>query len=276
MNAVNAPQLSPLDPSRTAPPPRFPVTEKGPDVTGRIQRNEESIERLRNIRSGPPTLEQNPKLRDLLIDRAVHEATEPNPHDNDEGAEIKREYREAYQKTEDGLVWAEGLAEQYGPGTHKLPDGTVIFVREHPFDGSTSVGRREPDGSARRVTYNPEDPTRVEVFERDAEGNETTWKKDGASVSVTRQGEDNSDDQYRLGPIPEGWMPAPPMFQAPNPDPGNPTRTHVEGDVMTVTEVNRDGSTDSRRSDMVTWETNERHTPGRSFDLRQIDWRRAG
>ncbi|GMU52489.1 MAG: hypothetical protein AMXMBFR33_16350 [Candidatus Xenobia bacterium] len=54
---------------------------------------------------------------------------------------------------------------------------------------------------------------------------------------------------------------------------GNPTRMRYDGDQLTVTEVNRDGSTDTRTSDTLTWEWSDRHTPF-CWNLGPIDWGR--
>lgn len=220
---------------------------------------ERVVEGLEKVRRGPVAAND---FQDFLDDQQVREATEPRPGDNAEAAEVRREYREAYQKTEDAREWAQDMAEEYGPGEHELPDGTVIVVRENP-DGSMSVTQRNPDGSRQSVKFDEDDPTQVSLFERDAEGNETTWTRDGTRVTVERRGEENSADVYSI----ETGEPSliGPLGTAPNPDAGNPKRTHFEGDLVTTTEANEDGSSDRRVMDMLTLEMHDSHTPPQEF-----------
>lgn len=260
--------MSHVSTSLAAPTPR-PPTPLPPGASAgstngneiRPDRRNREIQQLRDhldeIRQGPDLskLAGPNDLKDVMDDQAVTEATKPNLNDNAEATQLKRDYREAYQKTEDGRKWAQETAEQYGPGVHELPDGTVVVVREN-FDGETTtstVAERQPDGSELKVIYNPEDPTRVTVVERDAQGNETRTDRNRVQVGVESG---NKKDVYSLSEGEKSWL-----FQAPNADEGNPYRIHSEGDEKTATEANRDGSTDSRTWDLLTNDVHERHTP---------------
>ncbi len=266
MNALTAATHQAPLPLRTA--QSGPASRpNAPEPNRRVAQEERAQARLEDVRSGPRNEQRiDPSImQDVKDDWQVNEATRPSLFDNQEAAELKQEYRQAYEKTEQGRSWAQSTAEEYGPGTHKLPNGEVVVVRDGP-DGSRIVIKREADGSQRAVTYREDDPTSITVRERDEQGDETEWERDGTTVTVTRRGEENSSDVYSLGTGPMGFGS---LMQPPNPDPGRPTRAHSEGDVMEFTEANADGSSDRRRFDLLTWDLHDRHTPGRDF-------RRAG
>ncbi len=277
MDALSSVKLAP--PPAYKRPPEAPP--KDPGALRQIATGERAAGALQEVRTGP--LDRSPELQDVLNDQAVRDATEPSATDNPEAQKLKADYRDAYQKTEDGRAWAQELVEEYGEGLHQLPGGETISVQQFPttllgttpMEGKTVVKRREADGTLRTVIYDAENPLGVEVFERDLEGNETTWKKDGSTVSVDRRGEDNADDFFRLGqpPIGSGLGGTWPPHYPPDAEWGNPTRMRYDGDQLTVTEVNRDGSTDTRTSDTLTWEWSDRHTPF-SWNLGPIDWGR--
>lgn len=242
------------------PPSPLPPGSSAGNVAGNEIRPDLRNKQIEQVRSQLDEIRQGPDvsrlvgpndLKDVMDDRAVRDATRPNLNDNPEAAQLKRDYREAYQTTEDGRKWAQETAEQYGPGVHELPDGTVVVVRES-LDGNT-VAERQPDGSEQKVIYNPDDPTRVTVVVRDAQGNETRTSRNRVQVGVESG---NQKDNYSISDGEKPWL-----FQAPNADEGNPYRVHHEGDQMTATEANRDGSSDSRTWDLLTNDIHERHTP---------------
>ena len=141
------------------------------------------IDQLRN--PNPHTFSLENIFERLQDDNAVGQATRPNPNDTLEGAGIRKDYADAYNWAERKGAQAERLANQYGPGEHKLPNGETLTVAKNS-DGTTSVTTTGANGVTQAVTVDENHPNKVNVFTQNADGHVESVNLDGTKVSVSQ------------------------------------------------------------------------------------------
>lgn len=183
------------------------------------------------INSGFPLLSGIKWFLSIFDDRAVRGATKPNPADNDDARQIKKEYRDAYKEAKKERAQASRIAEKLGPGVHHLSNGDTVTVRKDPKTGETTVTTKSKDGSTKTVTFDPNDPTTVSVKKVAKDGTEDDLSLDGTNVTRTHVDENGETSQsYSID------------------DQGRPVRETrgPNDDDDEITAVNPDGSTDTR------------------------------
>jgi len=208
------------------------------DAHGYFNKGIGDIDNLRNVKVQPGILEN------LMADLKVDSATKANIRDNATAKQLKDDYKKLYDAARDQQRAAQGLADNLGPGQHKLLDGSTVTVTQNK-DGSTTVTTTKPDGT-KTVAELSKDPSKFKFTETDEHGFSTTTERDGSTVST--QNRFGGKTEYSVDQN------------------GNPVREQTQpfGNEKTKTHVNQDGSTD-------TWHYNGRmlpyvtHEPGRIF-----------
>lgn len=130
----------------------------------------------------------------------IANATAPRANDNEDAAEIKKEYKDLANEINKELAHAKNLVGKLGEGQHELTDKSGKKVADVNItkdkEGNITVDISNVDGSKTKVSYNENKPNDCRVDKVDKEGNKVSMGKGDTTCEKTENG---VLDRYSLG-----------------------------------------------------------------------------